>query len=35
MLLLPEKEVHEEDYGEEEHGHATADLSDDGELVQV
>lgn len=35
LLLLPQKEVHEQDYGEEEHGQATASLSDDGEDSQV
>lgn len=27
--------MHEEDYAEEEHGHNTANLGDDGEGVQV
>lgn len=34
-LPLPHKEVHEEDYAEEEHGQATTNLGDDGEIVQV
>lgn len=32
---LPQKEVHEEDYAEEEHGQPAANLGDDGKLVKV
>lgn len=33
--MLPWKEVHEEYDAEEEHGHPTADLGDDGEVLQI
>lgn len=33
--LLPWKQVHEEDYGEEEHGESTANLGDDCEVFKI